>query len=963
MRKIGMRALKDESGMALITTLLVMMLISALMAGTFAAVTADQRANMSGRDQTQVFAAAHAALEKLTADLWALFSHDVSPSTEAIAELTTRPPDFTPDDDHDDIEFREKDGDSGYAITLKDASEAKTIDLGPWEGFKGLVTTYEIDVTARGTFSGGAEVKLRRELQTVAIPAFQFGVFSETDQTFYAGDDFDFGGRVHTNGNLFLSEAYSGTLTFSDRITAVGDIVRANLSNGRLIGPVFFTGTVRMPTQLTPSVQYRSLASNEGSVTGMPGSTPTTPGSPPTSWGTWTKSTYGGNILNSSNGAKPLNLPLASQGAEPIDLIRRPVDSDEDDSNPAVFGQRFFATASLRILLSDRSEDITGLPTVTSTAPVQLNGVFGSYPTAASIGPISAVVGNSSTTTTIQLQGSFPAALRSPALTVGSNTNITCTTKTATVFSGCTALTTAVTTGTIVSATLPSNVVVSTTMASNASAGATSLTVNSTARFSPGLFWVNGTAVTCTGYDTTPQFTGCSGLSASPSSGQTISTHALVPVNTALIGGYIKIEKQSSTGVWSDVTAEILALGIGAANQDGGICADPTANAILRIQRLRDNAGSTCAYAGSTNPHDWWPNTLYDTREGNYRDITPTSTTTLRVGGVMHYVSLDVNNLKRWFAGSIGTTGAGAWNNNGYIVYFSDRRGDHNENDSDKETGEYGFEDVVNPASSTGAQNGQLDGGEDVNDNDSLDRYGESPWTVPTGSTAPYDANARPWTTITNAQARGNKQVLFRRALKLVNGGIVSGVNSLPASGLTVASENPVYVQGNYNATTSSTAEPNVPAAIIADAVSLLSNNFKDTRSFVYPNSATDRNATTTAYRFGVIAGKNRSFTYPTAGDPYFLFGTDGGAGNFLRLLEDWNISGVSINYRGSMISLYYSRQATGTFKYNANVYDYGVRNFTFDTDFLTPSLLPPGTPMFRDINVTSFRQILSTSE
>jgi hypothetical protein len=955
--------------MALITTLLVMMLISALVAGTFAAVTADQRANLAGRDQTQVYAAAHAAIEKLTSDLAALFAGDVSPNPGDIEKLTETPPPIdgfdyiapTGEDDEEAPEGTDTCYGSGYQICFKDQNhdgladtEAnQDINTGPYAGFTGLMTEYVITVTARS--EGGAEVRLRRKLQTVSIPVFQFGVFSESDLTFYAGDNFDFGGRVHTNGNLFLSQLYGYTLKFSDRIMAVGDVVRSYLSNGRDVGTIFFNGTVTAPTSLSP-LAYRSLATSEGSVTGMPGSTPTS------NWST-IKGYYNNNILAGKD-AKKLELPLVSQGATPIDLIRRPkVNSNEKENNLPVFQQRFFSTASVRVLLSDRPEDITGLPTVTSAAPVHLSGVFGSYPTATSSGPVSALVGSGSSASSIRVQTSIPAAFRAPSLTVGSNANITCTTKTATTFSGCTPLTTAVSSGAIVSATMPSGVAVATTMSSTASAGATSLTVSSTARFSPGLFWVNGTAVTCTGYDTTPQFTGCTGLSGSPSSGQSISTQALVPANTPLIDGYIKIEKQSSTGVWSDVTAEILALGIGAANQDGVLCADPTPHAILRIQRLRDNAltSGTCPYAGSTNPHDWWANTLYDTREGNYRDVA--TTTGMRVGGVMHYVSLDVNNLKRWFAGTIGSTGTAAWNNNGYVVYFSDRRGDHNENDGDNETGEYGFEDVVNPASSSGTPNGQLNGGEDVNGSGSLDRYGESPWSVPSGSAAPYTASARPWTTITNAQARVNRQALFRRALKLVNGGIVSGVNSLPTSGLTVASENPVYVQGNYNATTSAIAEPNVPAAIVADAVTVLSNNWKDTRSFAHPNSATDRDATTTAYRFAVIAGKNRSFTWPSPGDPHFLFGTDGGAGNFLRLLEDWNIGGVSINYRGSIISLYYSRQATGTFKYNSNVYNYGDRNFAFDTDFRTPSLLPPGTPMFRDINTLSFLQILRPNQ
>ena len=42
--------------------------------------------------------------------------------------------------------------------------------------------------------------------------------------------------------------------------------------------------------------------------------------------------------------------------------------------------------------------------------------------------------------------------------------------------------------------------------------------------------------------------------------------------------------------------------------------------------------------------------------------------------------------------------------------------------------------------------------------------------------------------------ARANRTPFFRRALKIVNGGL----GSLP-NGLTIAAENPVYVQGNYN--------------------------------------------------------------------------------------------------------------------------------------------------------------------
>ena len=85
----------------------------------------------------------------------------------------------------------------------------------------------------------------------------------------------------------------------------------------------------------------------------------------------------------------------------------------------------------------------------------------------------------------------------------------------------------------------------------------------------------------------------------------------------------------------------------------------------------------------SDNEHDYWPNTLYDAREAQTRDATPVASTDIALAGVMHYVELDVNNLRRWLAGQFAGVGApngvNAKNENGYIVYFSDRRGNKNQ--------------------------------------------------------------------------------------------------------------------------------------------------------------------------------------------------------------------------------------------------------------------------------------------
>ncbi len=1083
----------NESGMALLTVLLVMVLVSGLAAGMFAAVTMEQRSHAIDRDQTQVYSAAHGGLEKLTADLAALFLRDFSPDKNQLNALTgsTRLPNIP------GFEFTAPGGTagSGYAISWTGSPTADPVPLadsmitaGPYSGLKGLLTRYDVTVTARS--KGGSEVRLRRGLQTVAVPVFQFGVFSDSDLTFFGGDDFDFGGRVHTNGNLWLSEAATATLSFTDRITAYGDVNRRYLSNGLEAATYGMSGNVNILSAIGNPSSARTLrySPNESSVTNNRGgfwtsddaaaqtvcealtpkqnapcwitnSATTNTGTP--SWTTVSQTSYAGNLSNRHTGATVLRLPLVSQGAKPIDLIKRPLPGEA--ASGVVFGQRYFAMSALRILLSDRPEDITNLATVTSTAPVLLDGDWlatppagygpvdgnpaGAHPPVArSIGAAINTLAAGSTVAsgiaTLNINGTVdpnflaPGTVGGPAgtsmwitsaLPTVSVTN--CTARTANSFSGCAIGGTlgAAASG-MLYATLPSGVTVSApltatvipsgpgrlvTLASNGSMTTAGSNPTPTARFVPGLMWVipttlttQGRPVSCEGYNLVPatkQFTNCRGLTsatADAATGFTISSQATSALNKGLVGGYIKIEKQNASGTWSDVTTEILNLGIGAPNQDGYACTDPTPNAVLRIQRLRDNGNSTgtvineeagCPYgpdgrngpnntvATSVNPHDWWPNALYDTREGTYRPGIATNGMTL--GGVMGYIALDVYNLKRWLAGTIGTTGSQTANINGYIVYFSDRRGDHNENVvGDPETGQYGFENVVNPPSATGDPSAAfvLETGEDFDNDTTLDRFGETPHLLGiqqadwTGYTAPFNTNARPWTTVAanNAgQARMNRQVLFRRALKLINAGVQGGVSRMPANGLTVASENPVYVQGNYNATNdpvSNATEAHVPAAVIADAVTILSNNWRDDRSFENPNDSGNRPATTTGYRFAVVTGKSLAFPYPTAGTPQFLFGTDGGAGNFVRMMENWRIAGVDLNYRGSMVSLFIAQQATGTFKYHSTtptVYDYADRNFKFDDEFLQPALLPPGTPMFRDVNLLTFRQILRPNQ
>jgi hypothetical protein len=889
------KPLRDsQSGVALIIVLLMMTLTGALMVGFLFVVMNERRLQQIDRDRMEAFYAAHGGLEKLTSDLGVLFINTYAPTGAQVRALNNTPPNMT------GVTFVTTNEGPGYAVTFPEDAQhnpvasQRNITAGPFAGFTGLLTRYTISVTAQTGNVG--EVRLQRVLDTVAIPLFQFGQFSDTDIAFHPASDFDFGGRIHTNGNLFL--AAGTTLTISDKVTAVGEVIRTNNPNGQPTAGNW-PGNVRL---LTAPGAYRNLATNEGSLVTTLGSALNEP-----KWTNISLSTYHGNIRNGRTGARRLDLPLVALGYQPIDLIRRPAPG-ETVASPG-FSQRYFSLASLRILLSDTPADILNLPGVSATAPLSLGTVVGG-------------------TYAVDLANGRPplAVAETPldAVTVA------------------------------------------------AAAGSATIRVGNAANFpSPYSVIVKGTTlVSCTGTATNApghRLTGCTGTPAVVVGDSVTPDHGYrVPGGTGLNGtglngvngGVIKIEEQTAPGAWTDVTLEILKLGFAGKQSSPTNCtstAEPSPNAVIRIERVKDLSSCITGSGDArlTDGANYWPKMLYDTREALYRENAATNDVTIRPGGIMHYVELDVNNLKKWFLGTIGASGPAALNTTGYTVYFSDRR--NNRNAANQETGEYGFEDFVNPASAAGTPNGALDAGEDVNSNGVLDNYGQTPRGPAVVWTAPLADTVRPWTVdaaLTAAIAQSNPPRFFRRALKLVNG----KAGNIITPGLTVAAENPVYVQGDYNANAGFPVT-NVACAVIGDAVTLLSNSWNDKTSFTYPHNASSRAATDTWYRFAVLSGKGRAFPYPGGGTPV-NFGSDGGTHNFMRFLESW--AGHTVYYRGAMASLFYNRQAVGTFKDGSNTYDPPERDFLFDTNFLQPALLPPRTPMFRDINTLGFTQILT---
>jgi hypothetical protein len=161
------------------------------------------------------------------------------------------------------------------------------------------------------------------------------------------------------------------------------------------------------------------------------------------------------------------------------------------------------------------------------------------------------------------------------------------------------------------------------------------------------------------------------------------------------------------------------------------------------------------------------------------------------------------------------------------------------------------------------------------------------------------------------------------KGIRLVNGA------TLPTDGLTVASQNPVYIQGDYN-----TSGTRVSSAVFADGVTILSNSWSDSAS---GGGLSGRVASDTTVNTAIVAGFMPSgWTNPVTNATY---GYSGGLNNFPRFLEDWK--GKTFTYTGSMIELFNSQIATGEWD-TGSIYNPPKRVWSFDDNFIDHA--PPGS-------------------
>jgi Tfp pilus assembly protein PilX len=910
----------SSRGFTLIAALLIMLLLSGIAVGLLFMVSNESRMSGNGLENELAFYGAESGVEKLTADLDSLYTQYQSPTNAQIQALTgSSPPSSS------------MVGSMTYNETItyptnssgNPVSTTNTIGSGADQGLYAEIVPMTLNVSALRP--SNAFVNMTRQIEVALIPVFQFGVFCSYDCSYFPGPNFSFGGRVRTNSNLFL--ATQADLVFNDKVQAYQQIITDRLENGYLTSGTY-GGTIYAPNASTgcplntfppTGANCVALATTVPGDASWSGGYPTIAGTANPNFPSISTGTFNGYLANSLTGVTNLQLPFVQNSCtsnpppctDPIQIIRKPQPGEAPTS--AIGSSRLYNKAQIRILLADTQADL--------------------HPER---GPLS-------DGQDVQFVANGSAAMNAGATLQN-------------------------TAGTAVAGPLPY------AMAAVGTNG-----------------WVAPYGhSTWTSYPILGELT-TSGL---PANGQ---------------GAWIRVEYLNAAGTWVGITTDWLGWGFTRTFNTvptapaGSTGADTIApDAILILQQMAPSATSPVA------ANSQYPINLYDTREGEMRD----NANGCAVGGIMNAVELNVGNLGLWLAGKapyaadVGTQVNYA-NENGYVLYFSDHRGslpDPNPTNAlaipaGVITGESGLEDVVN--SSQGLTSTTPDGvlqaatyytysPEDVDQNGFLDNWGgvnigygfnvntnttpPNPYlTIPTPAIppAPTGSTGCNYTGLANAVSGA------RHALKLVDGGMsTAGVSYVPVlppaaactttstttcGGFTVATENPVYVQGDYNSgaadpfwTGGSNNTPHSAASIIADAVTVLSNSWTDLNSLDNPTTLSNRNTSSTYYRIAVSGGKNIPFPQPTFSGVSQDFGTDGGLHNFLRYLENWS---GTLYYNGSLVSMYYAEYATGTFKCCNVVYSPPTRAYYFDTMFLTPENLPPGTPMFQDVVSLSYHQ------
>ena len=1002
--RIASAGWQDQRGTATLTALLILGLLTIFTAATLSRVTTEALIMGNDYSNTQAFYASQASLELMSRNFNKIFDTQLRPSQndlDRIVATTPSIPSFT---------FAQN--------ILSDASTTRPIEDGPFSGLVSLRTPWQLQSVA--TYANGAQAQLTRTFYNHQIPIFQFGIFYNDDMELHPGPNFNFGGRVHSNGNLFMMSG--SNLYFRSRVTAVGEIITDTSRMGARTGDAAWSwdGPVWVADS---SGTFRQVVRGSVLKQSVPNTQATDPDMP-----NWTKNLTWDQDLKVFNGnllaRQPLlKLPLQiGTNDDPIEIVKRGINGE----SAILRDSRYCNKPGIRVSLSDTRAQLPG-----GVGGVRLDGNGdGQGGDSGSRGQVSPGDGTRGYMPRAMTDGYQAKRLNGHRLytsdALGNNPR-------------------------------QSWIKVEIVTLNNALAPvATDVTEDF---LSMGMTYKNAAGLNI-GDDRSVlnmQRYEMAGPPLKVAPDHVQDSNNATPKYTSLLDprparivapvypapGSLAVYRYSTAGQYNYVATSVRvtsapAMGNGIANHiANNASGHPVWWALDKSAALSEGTleGTDATNAVTTTPktpfeENWtdpnapgytyrvvpFPIEMYNPREGLYNEDLPTgdagtpgsaaalnwwylysgtgvggamglpsvpgvntgTNSKVPVVGVLSVIDIDMFHLDQFlsglgdgeFAGGLLSTAVPNNGGAGCILYVSDRRGDR---DND---GEYDMEDIYGPINAP--NDGVMQAGEDVNHNNVLNMdYADDLAGVftPNANVNPNGEAARYKVGLETDVAATQDHKYFRRAVRVINAQTLRLYGTLNR-GYSVASENGLYTLGNFNCGTAAVpsgitavgtpSQPadysggEVPASLVADAITILSREWNDAKSFRNPFRTQQRivdAAGETGVRAALLMGDSKS-SLRVAGTPNQGGGDAdlaGGVHNFPRFIENWG--GNRFNYCGSLINLFNSRQHDGAHKNGSNCYSPPTRNWVFNTAFLDINRLPPGTPFFQYIQMTGFRQ------
>ncbi|MEA3296280.1 MAG: hypothetical protein U9R56_00265 [candidate division Zixibacteria bacterium] len=275
--------LNSESGFATLIALIMVGMLTLL--GIAALSTSDDEVNIAGNglQEMRAFYAAEAGLEVPAALLQTEYdSTGVPPTIMPSGTMTLN--------------------NCAVSYTTADDGPAtqRVLSTGTLAGLHALVKSFSIVDTAVN-LSDPAKVVMSQSFETALVPIFQFAIFYGNDLEIAPGPAMNLGGRVHTNGNLWLQSG-SG-LRMDSYVTSAGEILHGRKGAGGVS-----TGDVEI---MDGTGTYVSMKEGAGWLD-----------ADDSHWYDSSVARWQGRVQDSEHGQGEMNVPLtASASGDPHKLI------------------------------------------------------------------------------------------------------------------------------------------------------------------------------------------------------------------------------------------------------------------------------------------------------------------------------------------------------------------------------------------------------------------------------------------------------------------------------------------------------------------------------------------------------------------------------------------------------------------------------------------------------------------